>query len=117
MIKLVQKLIQYSNRYPRMRSMILSYLVLEFAFALLEAAWDGVRARAAARMFPVKVGSREAETLFFISWMKKNAKENEGLPEAYIVERYVNEREKLVPGTKAAKELKDYETSFKRFLV
>lgn len=117
MIKLIQKLIQFANRHPRVRDIILSYIAIDLAFALLEAAWDGLRARAAARMFPVRVGSREAESLYFISWMDENKKAMEGLPQSYIVETYLNHREAIQPNTREARLLESYESSFRRLFV
>lgn len=117
MIQLLQRLIQFANRFPRARNMILTYIAFDFAFALLDAAWDGLRARAAARMFPVRVGSREAESLYFISWLESNEKAMEGLPESYIIETYLNHREGMQEGSRDERTLRDFESSFKRFLV
>lgn len=113
----IRKILELANRFPRIAKAIFHYLLIDFAFELIGLAWDGLRARAAVAVFPVALGSEEAEGLMFIDWANANKDAIEGLPRSYVVDSYVAHRESWQPGSKEAKALESYEKSFKRYFM
>lgn len=113
----IRKILELAKRFPRLAQAILHYLLIDFAFELIELAWDGLRARAAVAVFPVALGSEEAEGLMFIDWANSNKDTIEGLPKSYVVDSYVAYREGWQPSSKEAKALENYEKSFKRYFL
>lgn len=115
--KRIRKIVELGKRFPRITRAIIHYLLIDFAFELIGLVWDGLRARAAVSMFPVALGSEEAEGLMFIDWANDNSDMIEGLPHQYVVDTYVAYREGWQPNSTEAKALDKYEKSFKRYIL
>lgn len=116
-MKRIRMILDLGKRFPRIARAIIHYLMIDFAFELIGLAWDGLRARAAISMFPVALGSEEAESLMFIEWANTNEDMIEGLPRSYIVDLYVAHREDWKPGSVEAKALQKYEKAFERITL
>lgn len=113
----IRMIVDLGKRFPRVAQAIIHYMLIDFAFELIGLAWDGLRARAAVAVFPVALGSEEAENLMFIDWANSNKDMIEGLPQSYVADTYVAYREGWQPGSLEAKALEKYEKSFRRYFL
>lgn len=111
-----RRIYELSKKFPRLTKSFISFILWDLGLEVIELVIDGLRARAAVKLFPVALFDDETETLLFTDWVEEFPHRRRLSPEV-MTQQYIAFREKVEPGSKEHAKLVEYSGSFLRMLV